>query len=167
VHPDRCDQIEAVGFEIERRQVAAQGGDVDPFLLRQCFGFAEPYWADVLGADLVPQLREEHRIAPFSFGEAKGLAGGETSCVLPEEIVGLLPIHKLFCGKALVPVALGPKTCAHALAGKPAAGERSTAAAVAGPQIPSSTRGASGLCSFQSCWNASTCALPRSTPPAV
>ena len=99
----------------------------------------------------MPQLSEEHRIAAFSFSEAQGLASRESSCLLPEEIVGLLPIHKLLAGKALIPIALGAKAWGHALTGKPAAGERSTAAAVAGPHSPSSMRGSSGLCSFQSC----------------
>ena len=135
--------------------------------MRQFLGFAQPHRADVLGAHLVAKLGEKHRIAAFAFGQAKGLACLEPRGVLVEEIVGLLPIDKARAGETLIPIALGPKASAHALTGNPAAGERSTAAAVAGPHSPSSTRGASGLCSFQSSWKASTWAPPRSTPPPV
>jgi len=73
VHPDRYHQIEAVGLGIKALEVVALAADGDPSGGGELLGFAQANRAEILRHNAMAEAGQMHRIAAFSFCQAKGI----------------------------------------------------------------------------------------------
>jgi hypothetical protein len=89
VHPDRYHQIEAVGLGIKALEVVALAVDGDPSGGGELLGFAQAHRAEILRYNAMAEAGQIHRIAAFSFGEAKGIPWGQGAGLEAKEVVWL------------------------------------------------------------------------------